>query len=267
MSHYASLGYGEVPQTALKEALARQPNGRFIVQGMGPLAIYGKATLGRLLLAHGAGAGHQSPFMRQYVTSLASRGVQVLCIDFPYMQQMLETGTRRPPPPIAQTLEQFSEWYALLSGLFTEPLWVGGKSMGGRVATLLASQPTYEQALPGVIVAGYPFHPTKAPDKLRLDHWPGIECPLLVLQGERDPFGTRDEVESYQLPSNVQLGWLKDGDHDFKPRRISGFTQTVLIDEATQFAASFVRAQTQDEVEKIEALDAKSWMRATCWFR
>lgn len=258
MSYYASLGYVEVPQAALKDALYRHPNGCFIVQGMGPLAIYGTASLGRLLLAHGAGAGHQSPFMRQYVTSLASQGFQVLCIDFPYMQQMLETGKRRPPPPIAQTLEQFSGWYALLSGLFAGPLWVGGKSMGGRVATLLASQSSYADSVPGVIVAGYPFHPPKAPHKLRLDHWPGIACPLLVLQGERDPFGTRNEVERYELPPNAQLAWLKDGDHDFKPRRISGLTQTVLIDEATQFAASFVRAQTQFAVEKIKASSAKS---------
>ncbi len=122
------------------------------------------------------------------------------------------------------------------------PLWIGGKSMGGRVATLLASQ----QACPGVVVAGYPFHPLKAPDKLRLDHWPTTGCPMLILQGERDPLGTREEVASYTLPVNARLAWLKDGDHDFKPRRSSGLTQTVLIDEATRIAASFVRAQTPD---------------------
>lgn len=252
MSYYALSGYIEVSPKALKEALQRQPNGAFLVQGMGPLAVHGQARLGRLLFAHGAGAGQQSPFMRQFVTSLAAQGVQVLCVDFPYMQQMQETGKRRPPPPIAQTLDQFAQWYALLADLFDEPLWIGGKSMGGRVATLFASkQPTSnplaselssDSAVPGVVVAGYPFHPTKAPDKLRLDHWPAIACPMLILQGERDPFGTRDEVAGYTLPSNAQLAWLTDGDHDFKPRRFSGLTQTVLIDEATQIAASFVRA-------------------------
>ena len=247
MSYYALSGYIEVPPKALKEALQRQPNGAFLVQGMGPLAIHGQARLGRLLFAHGAGAGQQSPFMRQFVTSLAAQGVQVLCVDFPYMQQMQETGKRRPPPPIAQTLDQFAQWYALLADLFDEPLWIGGKSMGGRVATLFASKqptsnPLSDSAVPGVVVAGYPFHPTKAPDKLRLDHWPAIACPMLILQGERDPFGTQDEVAGYTLPSNAQLAWLRDGDHDFKPRRFSGLTQTVLIDEATQVAASFVRA-------------------------
>nr|WP_290696812.1 alpha/beta fold hydrolase [Halomonas sp. UBA3074] len=242
MSHCPLSDYISLPPEALSGVVNSGSSGRYLVQGMGPLAIYGEARLGRLLFAHGAGAGHQSPFMRQFVTSLADRGVQVLCIDFPYMQQMQETGKRRPPPPIAQSVKQLAAWYALLAPLFSMPLWVGGKSMGGRVATLLASQ----QTCPGVVVAGYPFHPTKAPDKLRLDHWPATVCPMLILQGERDPFGNREEVESYTLPANAQLAWLKDGDHDFKPRRSSGLTQTVLIDEATQVAASFVRAQTPD---------------------
>ena len=242
MSHCPLSDYFSLPPEALSGVVNSGSSGRYLVQGMGPLAIYGEARLGRLLFAHGAGAGHQSPFMRQFVTSLADRGVQVLCIDFPYMQQMQETGKRRPPPPIAQSVKQLAAWYALLAPLFSMPLWVGGKSMGGRVATLLASQ----QTCPGVVVAGYPFHPIKAPDKLRLDHWPATVCPMLILQGERDPFGNREEVESYTLPANAQLAWLKDGDHDFKPRRSSGLTQTVLIDEATQVAASFVRAQTPD---------------------
>ncbi|GEN28632.1 hypothetical protein HVA01_22780 [Halovibrio variabilis] len=250
MSHCAFSEYIEVPPEALKEVLTRQPNGCFMVPGMGPLAVSGEAKVGRLLFAHGAGAGQQSLFMRQYVAALASRGVQVLCMDFPYMQQMQATGRRRPPPPIAQSLEHFSEWYALLNSLFDSPLWVGGKSMGGRVATLLASQ----QPCPGVIVAGYPFHPPKSPDKLRLSHWPAIQCPLLVTQGERDPFGSREDVSGYELPANAQLAWLTDGDHDFKPRRISGLTQTVLIDEATQVAASFVRAHGQDAESKSNAL-------------
>ncbi|EHA17604.1 alpha/beta fold hydrolase [Halomonas sp. HAL1] len=250
MSHYALSDYISLTPDALSEETHLDSNGCYLVQGMGPLAVHGEAKIGRLLFAHGAGAGQQSAFMRQFVTSLAGRGIQVLCIDFPYMQQMQETGKRRPPPPIAQTLAQFAEWYALLDSLFDGPLWVGGKSMGGRVATLLASQ----QPCPGVVVAGYPFHPTKVPEKLRLEHWPTITCPMLVIQGERDPFGTQEEVTSYTLPANAQLAWLKDGDHDFKPRRSSGLTQTFLIDEATQVAASFVRVHSQGLKEEGNAL-------------
>lgn len=259
MSHYALSGYQEVTPEKLKEVLNCHSSGCFMVQGMGPLSVHGQAKMGRLLFAHGAGAGQQSPFMRQFVTSLAGRGIQILCIDFPYMQQIQETGKRRPPPPIAQTLGQFAEWYALLDCLFEGPLWIGGKSMGGRVATLFASkqlarEQPHSNSVPGVVVAGYPFHPTKAPTKLRLDHWPFIQCPLLVIQGERDPFGTQEEVAGYTLPANAQLAWIKDGDHDFKPRRVSGLTQTVLIDEATQVAASFVRVHSQGLKEDSNAL-------------
>nr|WP_284041527.1 alpha/beta fold hydrolase [Halomonas olivaria] len=211
---------------------------RFIVSGYGPLAVSGCAEKGRILLAHGAGAGLSSVFMRQFAATMAEQGVQVLAIDFPYMQQMNEQGKRRPPPPVKQTLANFDAWYCLLAPLASTPLWVGGKSMGGRIASLFAS----EVPCPGVVVAGYPFHPPGKLDKLRLAHFPGIQCPMLILQGERDPFGTIDEVNGYSLPENMQLRWLPDGDHDFKPRRASGLKHAVLIDEAATLAASFVRA-------------------------
>lgn len=122
-------------------------------------------------------------------------------------------------------------------------MWVGGKSMGGRVATLFASEMLANDVHgPGVIVAGYPFHPPRKPDKTRLEHFPAIRCPVQILQGERDPFGNVDEVSGYNLPNNINVAWLADGDHDFKPRRVSGLNQQVLIDEAAILAASFVRA-------------------------
>lgn len=115
--------------------------------------------------------------------------------------------------------------------------------MGGRVATLFASEMLANDVHgPGVIVAGYPFHPPRKPDKTRLEHFPAIRCPVQILQGERDPFGNVDEVSGYNLPNNINVAWLADGDHDFKPRRVSGLNQQVLIDEAAILAASFVRA-------------------------
>ena len=111
--------------------------------------------------------------------------------------------------------------------------------MGGRVASLFASQ----HRCAGVIAAGYPFHPPKKPGSLRTDHFPDIARPMLILQGERDPFGSREEVADYALPDSLHIHWLTDGDHDFKPRRSSGVNQQVLIDEAAIVAASFVRAQ------------------------
>ncbi|RUR26642.1 alpha/beta fold hydrolase [Vreelandella andesensis] len=243
MSYYADSGFVDIPPGGLSDALAKPAAQRFLVTGHGPLSVVGLPKVGRIMLAHGAGAGHCSTFMRQFAATLAAQGVQVLAIDFPYMQQINEQGKRRPPPPIKQTVADFASWYSLIAPLSEQPLWVGGKSMGGRVATLFASELLcHEMHCQGVIVAGYPFHPPRKPDKLRIGHFPAIRCPVHILQGERDLFGNVGEVLGYHLPNNIHVAWLADGDHDFKPRRISGLNQQVLIDEAAILAASFVRA-------------------------
>lgn len=279
MSFYAELGFVNVTASELPNAMDSRSIQRFIVDGYGPLAISGVPEYGRLLFIHGAGAGQASMFMRHFVARVASQGVQVLTIDLPYMQQMNELGRRRPPPPIKHTLVQACAWYELLLPLGPTPLWVGGKSMGGRIATMLASSELASSELarpevpltstdivanspegealvgrvecPGVIVVGYPFHPPKQPNKLRLAHFPGITAPMLILQGERDPFGSVDDVAGYSLPSNVQLKWLQDGDHDLKPRRASGLKHAVLIDEAATSAASFVRAHHKESWQAV----------------
>jgi predicted alpha/beta-hydrolase family hydrolase len=140
---------------------------------------------------------------------------------------------------VDKLVDELSQWCRFLETAVSSPVWVGGKSMGGRVASMLATQ----KSVAGVIVAGYPFHPARAPEKRRLAHWAAVTCPALIMQGERDPLGTREEVEGYTLPANVHVEWLADGDHDFKPRRSTGLSQQVLIDEAALVAASFVRAR------------------------
>lgn len=252
MSYYADSGFVDISPEALNNALAKPTVQRFMVAGHGPLTVLGMPKVGRILFAHGAGAGHCSAFMRQFAATLARQGIQVLAIDFPYMQQINEQGKRRPPPPIQQTVAHFTAWATLLAPLSDQPLWVGGKSMGGRVATLFASEMVGHQVhCQGVIVAGYPFHPPKKPDKRRLEHFPAIGCPVQILQGERDPFGNVGDVSDYSLPNNINVVWLADGDHDFKPRRISGLNQQVLIDEAALLAASFVRAHQADVAELV----------------
>lgn len=270
MSQNAYAGYTPIKAEELPGALLEESS-CFIVEGLGPLAVTGQARSGRLLWAHGAGAGHQSAFMQQMINTLAAQGIQVFAIDFPYMQLINEQSKRRPPPPVAKMVEHFAAWHRLLAPLGALPLWAGGKSMGGRIATMFASTRFASTELastelvstklastglvsgsscPGVIVAGYPFHPPKSPEKLRLSHWPDIHCPVLILQGERDPFGTREEVTSYSLMPPTQLVWLTDGDHDFKPRRASGLKHEFLIDEAATHAASFVRAH-MSSLEKV----------------
>lgn len=242
MPDYAPSASFTLSEAQLPVALDQYLNATVMVENHGLLHMSGAPCHGRLLFAHGAGAGMDSPFMRQFVTALARLGVQVLVFEFAYMQQMHKTGKRRPPPRMEVLMGEFERWQTLLRPEVSGPLWLGGKSMGGRVASLLAAQ----QPVDGLIIAGYPFHPPRRPEKLRLEHWPRITCPALILQGERDPFGSRREVQSYTLPPCARLAWLADGNHDLVPRRSSGTTQQILIDEAAHHAASFVRADSRD---------------------
>ncbi|WP_311944921.1 alpha/beta family hydrolase [Halomonas piscis] len=239
MSHHTRPIFSRLTETRLPAALSQASEAAFIVANHGLLRVCGEPGGERLLFAHGAGAGVNSPFMRQFVASLAGEGLQVLAFEFSYMQRMRETGRRRPPPPVATLVEEYGRWHDLVARSVDGSLWVGGKSMGGRVASMLAAR----RAVDGLVIAGYPFHPPRAPEKRRLSHWPDVCCPSLILQGERDPFGKREEVEGYTLPPNVTLAWLADGDHDFVPRRASGLSQQNLIDEGAHRAACFVRAE------------------------
>ncbi|MGE4533981.1 alpha/beta family hydrolase [Halomonas sp.] len=202
----------------------------------GPLEVCGEPRLGRLLIAHGAGAGQDSTFLQRLREALADQGVQTLAIEFAYLQRMRREGRRRPPPRIDHLVEEFTAWCDLLSHPELPPLWLGGKSLGGRVASLVAAR----DGAAGLVLCGYPFHPPRRPERLRLDHWPALACPTLVVQGARDPFGTRGEVAGYDLPSVARLHWLEDGDHDWKPRRASGLTQAALIDQGAAAIAAFL---------------------------
>src|ERR1700683_2872759 len=103
----------------------------------------------------------------------------------------------------------------------TKKLVIGGKSMGGRIASLVAD----DAGVDGLVCLGFPFHPVGKPDKLRVEHLGKIKTPTLIVQGERDPFGSREEVAGYKLSAAVRIEWLVDGDHSFKPRKSSGRTE------------------------------------------
>lgn len=162
-----------------------------------------------LVFAHGAGAGERHPFMAGYAAALAAAGVDVVTFDFPYMAQ------RRRLPDKAPVLEQsFREAIADAQSVFGgRRLFVGGKSMGGRMATHLAAEP--ELALHGVVALGYPLHPPGKPEQRRTGHFPRMRAPWLIVQGERDPFGTPSELEAelavVQAP--VTLHIIAGGDH------------------------------------------------------
>ncbi|PRB81943.1 alpha/beta family hydrolase [Pseudomonas sp. MYb185] len=186
-----------------------------------------------LLLAHGAGAPMDSDYLDLLAEALAAQGIKVLRFEFPYMASRRESGGKRPPNPMPVLQDSFRLHYQALSG----PLFIGGKSMGGRVASLLAD----ELGAAGLICFGYPFHPPGKPDKPRTAHLAQLRTPTLILQGTRDPFGKPEEVEGYELSEQIQVNWLASGDHDFKPLKSSGMDQLQLIGQAAHRAATFMR--------------------------
>lgn len=183
----------------------------------------------RLLLAHGAGAGAQSEFMQQLAQQLAAHNIQVWRFNFAYMQRFIDTGKRSLPQKLPLLIEQFSQH---ADSCPTDlPLFIGGKSMGGRVASMLSQH----QRVTAVFAFGYPFHAPKK-QSWRTEHFAQLACPLFIAQGERDAFGTKTELAAMQWPK-VTMQWLADGDHDLKPRVKSGLTQHQLISEAAQFCS------------------------------
>lgn len=203
-----------------------------------PVAV-ARATL---LLAHGAGAPMDSEFMNQLADALARRGIRVLRFEFPYMAQRRRDGGRRPPNPMPALCEHFQARYAALDG----PVFIGGKSMGGRVASLVAD----ELAVPGLICFGYPFHPPGRPERTRTAHLAGLATPALVVQGTRDPFGKPQEVAGYELSAQLRLHWLESGDHDFKPLKRSGLTQLQLLEQAADAACRFMTEAAGDASQR-----------------
>jgi predicted alpha/beta-hydrolase family hydrolase len=171
-----------------------------------------------ILLAHGAGAPMDSAAMTATAKALAAAGFRVARFEFSYMAAR-RSGARKPPPR-AETLQP--EYRAAIAALgLKTPLVIGGKSMGGRVASMIADavRPA------GLLCLGYPFHPPEKPQQLRTAHLADLRTPTLIVQGTRDPFGTPDEVATYDLSPAIEILWLEDGDHDLKPRKsVSGFS-------------------------------------------
>ena len=208
-----------------------------------PLLSYGpQDAAATLLLAHGAGAPMDSGFMSDFARGIADAGHACIRFEFPYMARRRQDGRRRPPDRQPKLTALFG---GIVEALRAEmpsgsKLFAGGKSMGGRMASILAAEEGPGRTLDGIIVAGYPFHPPGKPDRLRTDHFSSIQVPVLICQGERDPFGTRAEVEDMPLPASFKMVWLADGDHDLRPRRASGRTHAENLDAAVAAAARFM---------------------------
>ena len=191
----------------------------------------------RFLFAHGAGAGMETPFMQGIARLLAEREIGTLRFEFGYMAARRESGGRKPPPKAERLMD---EYRAAVAGVPAgAPLLIGGKSMGGRVASLVADELFAEGRIAGLVCLGYPFHPPNKPQQLRTAHLEGLVCPALIVQGERDPFGPRAEVEAMRLSPTIRYHWAGDGDHDLGPRGGSGFTRKGNLAAAADAVAAF----------------------------
>jgi predicted alpha/beta-hydrolase family hydrolase len=176
-----------------------------------------------ILLAHGAGAPMDSASMTAAANALAGVGFRVARFEFAYMAARRTSDGRKPPPRAEKLIPEYEAAIAELGA--SGPLIIGGKSMGGRVASMIADDLHRRGKIVGLLCLGYPFHPPGQPEKLRTGHLTGLTTPALICQGTRDEFGTRDEVPGYDLSDRIEILWLEDGDHDLKPRKtISGFS-------------------------------------------
>lgn len=199
------------------------------------------APVARLLLAHGAGAGKQSDFMQDVAARLAEAGIEVVLFDFPYMQTITQTGKRRPPDKADKLQSHFKALKQYIDETRSPlPTFIGGKSMGGRMATLIAD----ELEINGVVVFGYPFHPPGKPEKNRTDHLGAITTPICIIQGERDAFGSQEDIKHYDLGVQVKCHIIEDGDHSLKPRKKSGFTHQHHIGLACKIAQAFIKKRS-----------------------
>jgi len=186
-----------------------------------------------VILTHGAGAGMDTPFMEFFAQGLADGGLRVVRFEFPYMAQRRLGGPKRPPDR-EEVLRQ--AWLEVIGQYRVPRLLIGGKSMGGRIASMIADA----AEVAGLVCLGYPFHPVGKPAQTRIEHLRAIKTPTLIVQGTRDPFGTQNDVATYPLSASVQVHWLEDGEHSFKPHKASGRTEAENWQEALTTIVDFV---------------------------
>ncbi|MSO72008.1 MAG: alpha/beta hydrolase [Rhodospirillaceae bacterium] len=172
-------------------------------------------------------------FMNFFAEGLAAQGYRIVRFEFPYMATRRETGKRRPPDRQPVLLET---WRAVISDIGAGRLVIGGKSMGGRMASLIAD----ETKVRGLLCLGYPFYGAGRKEKPRTEHLKTLTTPTLICQGTRDPMGDRAAVSPLALSPAIRVHWAEDGDHDLRPRRASGLTYDQNLTAALDAIARFL---------------------------
>jgi predicted alpha/beta-hydrolase family hydrolase len=189
-----------------------------------------------LVLAHGAGAPMDSPFMATMAQGLAGNDLRVVRFEFPYMRARRAPGVRSTPDREPVLLDSWRKVIASLGA--GGRLAIGGKSLGGRIASMVAD----EAQVRGLVCLGYPFHPPGKAPGARLHHLKSLRTPALIVQGMRDSFGSRGEVEQYDLSRQIRIAWIDDGDHSLKPRARSGRTEQQNLAAAIDAVRDFLNA-------------------------
>ncbi|HEV7671778.1 MAG TPA: alpha/beta fold hydrolase [Thermoanaerobaculia bacterium] len=189
-----------------------------------------------LILAHGAGAPMDSSFLEKFAKGLADRGIRVARFEFPYMHARREGGSGRAPDRTPVLLDSWRAAYAAVQAEAAGPVAIGGKSLGGRMASMIAD----EVSAAGLVCLGYPFHPPGQLEKLRTAHLAALTTPTLIAQGTRDPFGTREEVAGYTLSPAIRIEWIESGEHSWKPLARSGRTEAQNLEAGIEAVAVFL---------------------------
>ena len=196
--------------------------------------INGESNQATFIFAHGAGAGMDHPFMETLAQCLAQKNIRVIRFNFPYMVKQKEENKRRPPdraPKLLEAFESVIDEYAIKGKVV-----IGGKSMGGRMASLLENN----DKVAAIACLGFPFHPPGKPERFKGDHLSSLSKPCLILQGERDTFGNCTEVQEMALSASIRVDYISDGDHSFKPRKKSGFTEDENLSCAAALLSEFI---------------------------
>lgn len=202
-----------------------------------------KEPIALFIFAHGAGADKSHSFMENFTLLLNEKAINVVRFNFPYMDKRLVDGRKYPPNRMPLLLDCYQEVVDkyLQDGSHDLPIFIGGKSMGGRVAATLSCG---ETSVKGNVCIGYPFHPQKKPEKLRLEPLQETVVPTLILQGERDTLGNKGEIENYDISPLCDVFYLEDGDHSLKPRVKSGHTHTQHLKTAVERLARFIHEES-----------------------
>ena len=199
----------------------------------------GAAGLGGLILAHGAGGGQTSSFMVRAGKELAARGITVATFDFPYITAGRSVPDK--PPVLEAHWRQTIDEVRRRAEFARLPLFIGGKSMGGRIASHVAAAGV--EGIAGLVFFGYPLHPPGRPEQRRDGHLPDISMPMLFIQGTRDQFGTSAEIRELlpRLATTTELVEIADGDHSFKTRaKVTGRKPDAALVDVFDAAAAFI---------------------------